>query len=128
MAKTTRVTRASINGIRQRLVVRGKEPGYEYRIVNDTDDRVQQFKDRGYEIVTDTTVQVGDKRVANPTQEGTPAQVSVGNGTKAYVMRIKSEFYEEDKAAHNAQLDELEEQLHREAKEQNFYGSIKTSL
>ena len=128
MAKNTRVTRASINGIRQRLVVRGKEPGYEYRIVNDTDDRVQQFKDRGYEIVTDTTVQVGDKRVANPTQEGTPAQVSVGNGTKAYVMRIKSEFYEEDKAAHNAQLDELEEQLHREAKEQNFYGSIKTSL
>lgn len=128
MAKNTRVTRASINGVRQRLVVRGKEPGYEYRIVNDTDDRVQQFKDRGYEIVTDTTVQVGDKRVANPTQEGTPAQVSVGNGTKAYVMRIKSEFYEEDKAAHNAHLDELENQLHREAKEQNFYGNIKTSL
>lgn len=127
MSKSTRVTRASINGIRQKLNVRGKDPAFEYRIVNDTDDRVQEFIDRGYEIVTDTTVQVGDKRVANPTQEGTPAKVSVGQGVKAFVMRIKKEFYEEDKQSHNAHLDELEGQLRRNAKEEGLYGDIKTT-
>jgi hypothetical protein len=127
MSKSTRVTRASINGIRQKLNVRGKDPAFEYRIVNDIDDRIQEFIDRGYEIVTDTTVQVGDKRVANPTQEGTPAKVSVGQGVKAFVMRIKKEFYEEDKQTHNATLDELEGQLRRTAKEEGLYGDIKTT-
>lgn len=119
-----RPTRTSINGIRQKLNVRGKEPGFVYRVVNDTDGRIQDFIDRGYEIVMDNSVKIGDKRVSNPTQEGTPVQVSVGGGMKAFVMRIKQEWYDEDKAVHNANIDKLEEQLHREAKEENFYGKI----
>ena len=127
MANTKRPVREAINGTRQRLRVKGQEPGYHYRIVNDIDDRVQQFIERGYEIVTDSSVQIGDKRVANPTQEGTPAQVSVGNGIKGYVMRIKEEWHEEDKANHNKQLDEIEQQLQREAKEEQFYGNLKVA-
>lgn len=124
-SKNSRPVRTSINGIRQKLNVRGKDPEYYYRVVNDIDDRVQDFIERGYEVVTDSSVQIGDKRVANPSQEGTPAKVSVGNGVKAYVMRIKKEWHDEDKAEHNAQLDEMEKQLHREAKDENFYGSLK---
>jgi hypothetical protein len=120
-----RTRRTPINGTRSRLSVRGKEPGYVYRIVNDTDDRVQSLQEMGYEIVTDTKVSVGDKRIANPTQEGSPIKVSVGQGVNAYVMRQKQEWFDEDQAAKNAKNDELEAQMKREAKDAGFYGKLK---
>jgi hypothetical protein len=123
--ETTRTRRTPINGTRNRLSVRGKEPGYTYRIVNDTDDRIQTLQEIGYEIVTDSKVSVGDKRIANPTQEGSPVQVSVGQGVKAYLMRQKQEWYDEDQIAKNAKNDELEAQMKREAKDSGFYGKLK---
>jgi hypothetical protein len=120
-----RTRRTPINGTRSRLSVRGKEPGYVYRIVNDTDDRVQSLQEMGYEIVTDSKVSVGDKRIANPTQEGSPIKVSVGQGVNAYVMRQKQEWFDEDQAAKNAKNDELEAQMKREAKDAGFYGKLK---
>ena len=125
MAKVERKARASINGTRNRLTVRGKEPGYVYRIVNDTDDRIQQMQELGYEIVSDTSMQVGDKRIANPTQEGSPVQVSVGQGIKAYVMRQKKEYYDEDQASKQTHVNELESSTKREAQEAGFYGNLK---
>jgi hypothetical protein len=72
------------------LTLSGKEPGYEYRFVNDTADRVQRFLDAGWEMVSAEDVRIGDKRVNSPAPEGTKAQVaSVGQGMKAYVLRIK---------------------------------------
>ena len=100
--KTNRVRRSSINGTRNRLTVKGQEPGYVYRIVNDIDDRIQNLQEIGYELVTDKGVTVGDKRIANPTQEGSPVKISVGQGTQAYVMRQKQEFFDEDQAAKQA--------------------------
>jgi hypothetical protein len=120
-----RTRRTPINGTRSRLSVRGKEPGYVYRIVNDTDDRVQTLQEMGYEIVTDSKVSVGDKRIANPTQEGSPIKVSVGQGVNAYIMRQKQEWFDEDQAAKNAKNDELEAQMKREAKDSGFYGKLK---
>jgi hypothetical protein len=120
-----RTRRTPINGTRSRLSVRGKEPGYVYRIVNDTDDRVQSLQEMGYEIVTDSKVSVGDKRIANPTQEGSPIKVSVGQGVNAYVMRQKQEWFDEDQAAKNAKNDELEAQMKREARDAGFYGKLK---
>jgi hypothetical protein len=122
-----RTRRTPINGTRNRLSVRGKEPGYVYRIVNDIDDRIQSMKEIGYEMVTDKNVSVGDKRIANPTQEGSPVQVSVGQGVKAYVMRQKQDWYDEDQAAKAAQVDEIENQTKREAKDAGFYGKLKIS-
>lgn len=120
-----RTRRTPINGTRNRLNVRGKEPGYVYRIVNDIDDRIQSLKEMGYEIVTDKDVTVGDKRIANPTQEGSPVKVSVGQGVQAYVMRQKQEWFDEDQAAKNAKNDELESSMKREAKDAGFYGNLK---
>lgn len=127
MAKpeTTRTRRTPINGTRNRLTVRGQEEGYVYRIVNDIDDRIQSLQEMGYEIVTDKNVTVGDKRIANPTQEGSPVKVSVGQGIQAYVMRQKKEFFDEDQAAKAARNDELEATMKREAKEAGFYGKLK---
>jgi len=127
MAKpeTTRTRRSPINGTRNRLNVRGQEPGYVYRIVNDVDDRIQSLQEMGYEIVTDSNVTVGDKRIANPTQEGSPVKVSVGQGVQAYVMRQKQEWFDEDQKAKAARTDELEAQMKREAKDSGFYGKLK---
>ena len=126
MAKpeTTRTRRTPINGTRNRLNVRGQEEGYVYRIVNDVDDRIQSLQEMGYEIVTDKGVTVGDKRIANPTQEGSPIKVSVGQGVQAYVMRQKKEFFDEDQASKNARNDELEAQMKRDAKDSGFYGKL----
>jgi len=123
ISKTERIRRSSINGTRNRLNVRGKEPGYVYRIVNDVDDRIQTFKEMGYELVTDTSVVVGDKRVANPSQEGSPVEVSVGQGVKAYVMRQKQEWYDEDQKAKQAQINELEASMKKESLAD--YGTLK---
>lgn len=122
-----RTRRSAINGTRNRLNVRGQEPGYVYRIVNDVDDRIETLKEIGYELVTDKGVTVGDKRIANPTQEGSPIKVSVGNGVQAYVMRQKKEWYDEDQASKEAKNAELEQQMKREAKEAGFYGKLKIS-
>lgn len=127
MAESKRTRRTPVNGTRNRLNVRGKEPGYVYRIVNDIDDRVQTFQEMGYEIVTDSNVQVGDRRVANPTKEGSPVQVSVGQGVKAYVMRQKQDWYDEDQAAKQVKVNELEASMKREADANGFTGSLKIS-
>lgn len=124
MATVKRPQRASINGVRMRTKIKNQEAGYHYRLVNDLDDRVQEMIERGYEIVTDNSVSVGDKRVANPAQEGSPVKVSVGNGVNAFVMRIKDEWWEEDKAAHDAKIKATEDQIKRDLKENSFYGDV----
>jgi hypothetical protein len=116
--------RSSINGTRNVLNISGKEPGWQYRVVNDTGDRIEQLKAIGYEMVEDSKVQVGDRRVANPTKEGSPIQVSVGGGVKGYVMRIKQEWYDEDAAKKAAHVDSIEKGLLKEAKEKSDYGKL----
>lgn len=126
MAKEiARPRRTSVNGTRSILGLTGKEPGFEYRIVNDEGDRVAQFQGMGYEIVSDANLRVGDRRVANPTAEGSPVQVSVGGGVSGYVMRIKSEWYAEDQAAKAAQIDEQEKAL--QARSESDYGKLQIS-
>lgn len=124
VTKGERVRRTPINGTRNILTVRGKEPGYEYRIVNDDGDRVSQFQERGYELVTDSSVQVGDRRIANPTQEGSAIEVSVGGGKKAFLMRIRKDWYEEDQAAKQAYVNETEAGIKQEAKSIADYGKL----
>jgi hypothetical protein len=121
--RTGRVTRASINGVRNVLTVSGKDPDYVYRIVNDDGDRVAQMQERGYEVVTDSTVTVGERRVANPTQEGSPVMASVGGGKKAYVMRIRKDWHAEDQAAKAAHIAQTEGAMLASAKE-GMYGKL----
>lgn len=100
-----RVRRTPIT-VRNRLTVKDRDPNYHYRIVNVVDDRVDQFKEQGYELVADA--QVGDKRVDTATSMSSTTEISVGGGMKAVLMRIPKEWYQEDQAAKQAQIDELE--------------------
>lgn len=119
-----KVRRTSINGVRNVLTVSGKEPGFEYRVVNDTGDRVSQFEEMGYEIVRDQNIKVGERRIANPTKEGSPVQISVGGGAKAFLMRIPDEYYKEDQAAKAKHVDEIERGTLQEARETADYGKL----
>ncbi len=128
MARTTasatqRPSRTPISG-RNVLTVNGKEPGYSYRVVNDNGDRIAQFLDAGYELVDASTITVGDKRVNAATAEGSKAQVSVGKGDKAYVMRIKQDWFDEDQKAKQARVNELEESIKQKSGNAD-YGTVK---
>lgn len=122
-----REKRTPINGTRNILTIRGQEPGYRYRIVNDDGDRIPMLQEQGYELVQDASITVGDRRIANPTKEGSPVQVSVGGGQKGFVMRIKDEWYQEDQKAKQKSVDDLDESMKANAKKIADYGSLKIS-
>ena len=109
------------------LGIKGKEPGYVYRIVNDTGDRIASFQEQGYEIVTDSSITIGDRRVGRASADGSPVQVAVGNGIDGYLMRIKEEYYKEDQAYKEQKLAELEQSMKKEANEIADYGRLKIS-
>lgn len=113
-------------GTRNVLTVAGKDPNYEYRIINDSGDRVQEFLDAGYELVQKDSVRVGDKRVNSTTAEGSVAQLSVGQGQKGYVVRIKKEWYDEDQAKKQARVNELESATKAKALD-GTYGKLEIS-
>lgn len=108
---------------RNRLSIKNKEPGYVYRIVNDVDDRVALLQEQGYEICTKESVgAIGDKRIDNASSLGSNSVISVGQGVKAVVMRQKEEYYKEDQALKQAEIDELELTM---GKDKSDYGSVR---
>lgn len=113
--------RRSPLGSRNRLEVQNKEPGYVYRIVNDVDGRVERLEEQGYNIVPNAKIgAAGSKRVDNPTAPGSSSYLSVGQGTKAVVMRIREEWYKEDQNAKQTEIDELEATM----KTRGDYGKL----
>ncbi len=113
-------------GTRNVLTVAGKDPSYVYRIINDSGDRVQEFLDAGYELVSASSVRVGDKRVGKATAEGTGSQVSVGQGMKGYIVRIRKEWYEEDQAAKQQRVADSEAATKAKALD-GTYGQLEIS-
>lgn len=114
-ARSERAKRTPING-RNVLGASGKEPGYKYRFVNDMGDRVESFKERGWELVDATSVKMGDRRVDLGSVLGSKAQVSVDkNGMKAFLMRIPEDWYEEDQADKARSIAEQERDMKQQA-------------
>jgi hypothetical protein len=129
MARTERVKRTKINGPRNILTIKGQEPGFNYRFVNDTGDRIKEMEELGYELVRDQSVKVGDKRVAIPTSDGSAIRSAVGTNPDgsplyAYVMRQRDEFYKEDQATKAAHVDETEADIKRTARKNSDYGDL----
>lgn len=124
-APAGRVRRTPV-GRRNVLTVTGKEPGYVYRVVNDVGDNVQRYLNAGYEFVDASKVTIGDTRIGAPTATGSNAEAQVGGGTKAFVMRQKDEFYQEDQAAKQALVDKMEAATKEKALDGN-YGKLEIS-
>jgi hypothetical protein len=121
-APAGRVRRTPV-GRRNVLSVTGKEPGYVYRFVNDTGDGVQHLLEQGYELVEAKGVRIGDKRIGQASEEGSAAMASVGGGMKAFLMRIKQEWYDEDQADKAAHVDATEAATKEKALDGN-YGKL----
>lgn len=119
----TRTTRTPI-GQRNVLTVTGKEEGYVYRVVNDQGDRIPMFEDAGYELVDANSVRVGDKRIQRVAPLGSKAEVAVGKGDKAFVMRIKQEWYDEDQAKKEAYNKRVEETTLQDARKNADFGTV----
>lgn len=124
-APERRVRRTPI-GKRNVLTVSGMEEGYNYRFVNDSGDRVQEFLDNGWEKVPAKKVRVGDKRIGAASEEGTDATASVGQGVKAYIMRIRKDWYEEDQEAKQAHINATEAATREKALD-GTYGKLEIS-
>ena len=122
-ARKQRKHRTPVTGFRDPLDVKGKDPNYHYRIVNDVPGRIDRFIERDWEIVTDSDVSIGQKRVAVATAEGSPKKVPVGRGVDGYLMRIPKEYWEEDRAAFENNNKEVEHSIQKEAIEN--YGDVK---
>lgn len=85
-----------------------KEDGYEYRVCNVLPGNIENWKSRGYEVVTHKIVS-GNGSVQQPEVKGNPTEFEVGgaNGSmKAVWMRIRKE----DKEI----LDEIRDDMARE--------------
>lgn len=114
-------------GMRPKLAVVGKDPAYAYRFVNDTPGRIDMFKQGGWELVTNQEVDVGGNRAEESSAIGSHANVVVdgGNGMRAYVMKIKKEWFLEDQAAQAEYVDSLERDQLSVNVNDGEYGSIK---
>lgn len=127
-APSGRVRRTQLGGRRNILTVEGKESGYHYRIVNDTEDRVEEFKSAGYELVPAKDVKIGEKRVEQTSAEGSFAKFSVGGGVKGVLMRQRDDWYQEDQAGKQAYIDETERATLEDArKSPGRYGKVEVT-
>lgn len=120
-----RKTRIPVSGNRNVLTISNIDPAYKYRWVNDTEARLERFKLAGYEFVThDATI--GERKVDSSDGVGSLLTKEVGKGITAYAMRIKREWYEEDKAAKQAEVDKSEEAMKRQmnSKDDGGYGNV----
>jgi len=92
-----------------------KKPGFVRRFVNDKGDRIENFKAAGWNLV-DETVQVGDPKIGKASSLGSLVNPHVGGGQKALLMEIPEEFYNEDKAAAQAKITRIENEIKRNSK------------
>jgi len=114
---------------RNRLKVKGNlDPNFVYRVVNDTEDRIQELMDIGYvpELADDVHVN-GDSIIDDPKKLGKAKQVSVGQGTKAILMKIPKEYFNEDQEAKEAYLKKVEEAMKRSNPNEGTYGKVDIS-
>jgi hypothetical protein len=119
----TRPKRTSTN-VRNRLSIQNKDPNFEYRVVNDRDDRVEILKEIGYEVCTAAELQIGDKRVDLGAPIGSAATLALGGGDKVVVMKIPKEWYDADQIAKEQAVSRSEQTMKEDARKDGHYGKI----
>jgi hypothetical protein len=96
-----RNSRVPLGVARAKLSVPQRE-GYVRRWVNDTEGRLMQAEQGGYQFATDQSLQIGAVDVDNVNRDlgaRISRVVDKSTGQKAYLMEIKEDFYREDQQA-----------------------------
>jgi|SRR5579859_6045142 len=122
-ATSVRPQRVSV-GLRPKLSLIGKDPNFEYRWVNDTPGRIAMFKHSGWETVTNSEVDTGNFRAEEASEMGSLAYAIVdgGTGLKAYVMKIRKEWYEQFMDEHEAEVASAEAGLRPNTSDGEYGG------
>lgn len=113
-------------GSRPRILVNGKNPNFEYRIVNDTPGNIALYLNNGWQTCSNDEVDTGNFRAEQASEVGSLAYFIVdgSTGMKGYVLKISKEEYQEIQEAY-----EQENQAHEETLQPNLndgeYGSVK---
>ena len=128
VAKASRAKRTPISG-RNILTASSCPEGYVQRFVNDVGDRIEIFKERGWELVDAKDVRIGERRVESGSVIGSKASASVDKqGTKAFLMRIKKEWFDEDQADKARGISEQEKSMKQSALSNNELRSGKLEI
>ena len=97
-----------------------EEEGYVMRWANDKNSRISDLLEKGWDHVTkeEGSAAPGDADVANEVGQDLGTVVSKvvgaeddGRPIKAYLMKVKKEWYEEDRRLKHEYLDSLEKQI-----------------
>lgn len=128
-SKPIRPKRVSLKDQRDQHTFEGRDPNFEYRFVNDIEDhlgnRVERFKKAGWTPVQKDEGKVGEARVdGNQSKTVSYVERTVGRKMKAILMKIPKEWYTEDQAAKQKELDDQEKQMRRDALENSDYGKL----
>jgi hypothetical protein len=109
--------------------------GFHYRIVNDSPGEIARRKNMGYEIVQDSTLDVGDNHAAKTSRLGSTVTIETGRSSQStsVLMRISDDEYQEileeladaanEKEASMLEGDATKELSHRERGA--IYGGVK---
>lgn len=118
-----RPKRIPVSGNRDILTVSDKDPNYVYRWVVDENNRIERFKAGGYETVVDQ-LKVGEESVASGSQLGSAVTKYAGGGKTLVLMRIPTEWYDEDQAAKQQSVDASEAEIYETTRKEGFYGQF----
>ncbi len=124
-AKIGSALRVPIGGSRNITTVNDTPDGYVDRWVNDSDGRINRFKQAGYENVS--AASVGDSGVDGTHSESGVVSKQMGQGVTAYLMRQRKDYFNEDQTAKQEHVDSTEESIRRDVKEKlndGHYGSV----
>ena len=98
-----------------------QKPGFVRRFVNDTGDRVQMFKEAGWNTVDDVN-QVRDPKLGTASSIGSGANPHVGGGQRAVLMELPEEIYSADRAESQAEITKIENEMKRNSKTEGKDG------
>jgi hypothetical protein len=124
--------RTRVSGFRDILTVEGKDPGYVYRWVcdsNETGQRIRRFLNGGYDFArAEQGLEVGENNVFESSNMGSIVRTPAGQGDFLYLMRIDKETYDEDQKVKQEEIRETERQLQRDTGKtpgnDGLYGSV----
>lgn len=97
-------------GSRARLTFKDLDPNFSYRIINDTDGRLELARDAGWEFVR-SSENLGEKRVSDSDNIDSRVSKHVGHGVRGYLMRIPIEDYREYQQEKRDKIDEIEKAI-----------------
>lgn len=95
---------------RKNKLVAPKKKGYVRRFINDIPGRLQEFLDAGYTVVNDGS-KTGDDNVGRASKLGGNSMTPVGGGLDGILVEIQEDWYREDQANKQKEIDKKEESL-----------------